>query len=125
MTRRDGFSVVELLVSLVVVSVAVLALAMALGYLVLQLRAADTRTERTMAVEQVQERLRGMDFDEVTTISEGSADTVGGYALWWEIDSQSATIKRITIYSRGPGMDTAGLNLTMRDSSSMAVANLP
>lgn len=125
MRQRGGFSVVELLVSLVVVSVAVLALATALGYLVLQLRAADTRTERAVAVEQVQERLRGMDFSNVTTLNEANAETVGSYSLWWRINSQSATIKRITVYSKGPGMDASGLNLTMRDSSSVTVANLP
>jgi prepilin-type N-terminal cleavage/methylation domain-containing protein len=122
---RDGFSVVELLVSLIVLSVGVLALATALGYLVLQLRAADTRTERSVAVQQIQEQIRGTDFDDVAAVTEEDADTVGSYALWWRVSSQSATIKRITIYSKGPGIDTTGLNLTLRDSSSFTVANLP
>jgi prepilin-type N-terminal cleavage/methylation domain-containing protein len=123
-TKREGFSIVELLVSLLVLSVAVLALATALGYMVLQLRSADTRTERAVAVEQVQEQLLGMDFDDVDTIPETQADTVGSYALWWQVRSSSSTIKRIVIYSRGPGIDTAGLNMAMEDSSSVTLANV-
>lgn len=124
-THRQGFSLLELILSLLVLSVAVLALATALGYTALQLRAADTRTERSVAVEFVQEQLRSMDFDDVTTISSAQADTVGSYAVWWEVTSQSSTIKRVTIFSKGPAQTVAGFDPAVEDSASITLPRIP
>lgn len=124
MRAREGFTIVELLVSLLVLSVAVLALATALGYTILQLRSADARTERSMAVTQIQEELRSRDFSNVTTKAEANALTVGDYDLWWDVVT-NGNVKRVTIYSKGPGVETGGeWSWTARDSSSVALARI-
>ena len=123
--NRDGFSLVELIVSLLVLTVGVLAMATALGYLILQVRSADARTERNMVVEQVEERLRGTDFNSISTVAKSDAETFGEYDVWWGVASENANLKTITIFTEGPGFATdQGWVLTMADSSSLSLARI-
>ena len=124
-TRRDGFSLVELIVSLLVLTVGVLALATALGYLILQVRSADARTERSMVVERVEERLRGTDFNSISTVAKSDAETFGDYDVWWDVASENANLKTVTIFTEGPGFATdQGWVLTLPDSSSLSLARI-
>jgi type IV pilus assembly protein PilV len=100
---RGGFTVIELLVALVVLSVGLLAMASVMGTLILQTRAADIRTERSFAVQQAAERLRAQSFGSITDRAEADAWRVGSYDVWWVVAGGSSTKRQIAVYTKGPG----------------------
>lgn len=100
--RSDGFTVIELLVALVVLSVGLLAMASVMGTLILQTRAADIRTERSFAVQQVSERLRAQSFTSIADRAEADAETVGSYDVWWNISAATSTKRQIAVFTKGP-----------------------
>ncbi|NIP80991.1 MAG: prepilin-type N-terminal cleavage/methylation domain-containing protein, partial [Gemmatimonadetes bacterium] len=69
--NRDGFSLVEIIVGMLILVVGVLGLASSTGFVAMQIEAADLRTERTVAYQQVAERLRSADFDNVQSRAPG------------------------------------------------------
>lgn len=116
---------VELVISLMILTVGVLAMATALGYLVLQIRSADARTERSLAVEQVEEQLRGVDFDALDDVDQADAQEVGDFEVWWSVEPMGGNLKRITIYSEGPGFAPGtGWGFDVADSSSLSLARI-
>ena len=98
-----GFTVIELLVALVVLSVGLLAMASVMGTLILQTRAADIRTERSFAVQQVTERLRAQPFGAIGDRAEADAETVGSYDVWWNVADGTSTKRQIAVITKGPG----------------------
>lgn len=103
-TGRQGFSLVELVIAVVILSIGVLGLAATTGFVVQTVSAADVRTERTIAVQSAIERLNATEFEDLTA---GSA-TIGRFDVSWTIDQVSTTARRVTLVSDGPGQQSAG-----------------
>lgn len=101
--RAGGFTVIEMLVALVVLSVGLLAMASVMGTLILQTRAADIRTERSFAVQQAAERLRAQSFGTIADRAEADAVTVGSYDVWWTVASATSMKRQIEVFTKGPG----------------------
>jgi prepilin-type N-terminal cleavage/methylation domain-containing protein len=97
--NEHGFSIVELMVALVILTVGVLSLAAATGYVSTQVRAGDLRTERAAALQQVIENLRATPFQNLTTVDESQAITVGDFRFWWTV-TRTGYLAQIDIYSR-------------------------
>lgn len=101
--RPEGFTVIEMLVALVVLSVGLLAMASVMGTLILQTRAADIRTERSFAVQQAAERLRAQSFSAIADRAEADAVTVGSYDVWWTVAGATSIKRQIEVFTKGPG----------------------
>jgi type IV pilus modification protein PilV len=101
--RPEGFTVIEMLVALVVLSVGLLAMASVMGTLILQTRAADIRTERSFAVQQAAERLRAQSFSAIGDRAEADAVTVGSYDVWWTVADATSIKRQIEVFTKGPG----------------------
>lgn len=99
--NRDGFTLVEVIVGMMVFAVGVLALTATMGFVSLQLQAADVRTERSVAVQQATEYLYTMDFDAVETKAGADALPFGDYAVWWDVEDLSWSLKEVSVYSQG------------------------
>ena len=98
---RAGFTLVEVLVALVVLTVGVLALAGATAVAVRQVILADVTTERAAALQSVVEMLRARPYD---SLSAGS-DTVGTFRATWTVSStQRSTV--LSIVTLGPGLES-------------------
>ncbi|HSM35004.1 MAG TPA: prepilin-type N-terminal cleavage/methylation domain-containing protein [Longimicrobiales bacterium] len=125
MQSTDGFSVIELLVALVVLAIGLLAMASVMGTLVLQTRAADTRTERSFAVQQAAERLRAQSFGSITDRAEADAVQVGSYDVWWAIASSTSTKRDIEVFTKGPGyVPGQGFVEAKRDTFQITLARI-
>lgn len=96
---RAGFTLVEVLVALVVLTVGVLALAGATAVAVRQVILADVTTERAAALQSVIEGLRARPYDSVTA----GFDTVGTFRATWTVSSTQRS-KVISIVTLGPGL---------------------
>jgi len=99
---RAGFTLIEVLVALVVLTVGVLALAGATAVAVRQVVLADVTTERAAALQSVIEGLRARPYDSLTA----GSDTVGTFSATWTVSSTKRS-KVLSIVTLGPGLESA------------------
>jgi prepilin-type N-terminal cleavage/methylation domain-containing protein len=101
-TKRGGFSLVEVMVALIILTVGVLGLAATTMYVVRQTTLSEMTTERSASLQSVIERLRATPYDSL----ESGSDEIGQYKLEWTVETGNRT-KLITIISVGPGLTSA------------------
>lgn len=101
-SQRAGFSLVEVVIALVILTVGVLGLAATTMYVVRQTTLSEITTERSAAVQQVVEELRSTDYD---LLASGS-DSVGRFRVEWTVTAGNRT-KHIEVVSTGPGLTSA------------------
>ena len=99
-SSRGGFSLVEVVVSMVVLTYGLLGMAGTTMYYVREVAIADLATKRTVAARSTLERARALPFD---TVGVG-VDTVGGYELGWSATKTSPRTKLIRVIVTGPGV---------------------
>lgn len=88
---RGGFSITELLVSVIIVSVGVVGFATAVGLVSTELWYGDRDTNVAMLAADQMERLKSLPYDSLT-----SGDrTEGGYELEWDV--QGADPKQVVL----------------------------
>ena len=95
-----GFSLVEVVVAILVLSFGLLAMAASTGYVATQLRSTTWDTQRNMARQQVIERLKATIFANVTTNTTGQA--VGPYTVRWNVTNVSSAQRSVEIITTGP-----------------------
>jgi prepilin-type N-terminal cleavage/methylation domain-containing protein len=118
---RPGFSLVEVIVAMVILSAALLAMAASMGYVATQVSVAKLRTERSAAVQQVIEaELHSLHFADLVNRPQGDALTVGRFQAWWTVDAPATNLRRVTIVTRGPGYSGAQRRITQVDESFVA-----
>ena len=100
---RAGFTIVEILVAMIILTFGVLSLASTTIYVVRATKYGDITTERSAALQSVIEQLRSVDYD---SIGNGT-DSVGNFTMTWSSTSESRS-KLVTIISTGPGLKAAG-----------------
>lgn len=124
MTNRSGVGLIEVIIGMLVLTVGVLALAGSTTYVAVQLQAADLRTERQVARQQVFEELRSNPHDDVVSLAEGSAVERGSYELWWKVSDLSWSLKEVEIYTRGPSMLAGERRAVVVDTATYRIARL-
>lgn len=102
--NRQGVGLIEVIVGMLVMTVGVLALAGSTSFVAVQIQAADMRTERSVARQQVLEELRAQPHDDVlnSSLSEANAVTRGAYSVWWTASEVSWSLMELEMYTRGP-----------------------
>lgn len=105
-SSRGGFSLVEVVVAMVVLTYGLLGLAGTTLYFVREVTVADLATKRTVAVRSTMERARALPFDTVGT----GVDSIGEYQLAWSATPETSRTKLIRVIATGPGLmsGTAG-----------------
>lgn len=120
---RDGFTLVEVVIALVILAVGLLALASTSIFSTTQIRVADLKTEESLAVQQVAERLQALPFDSVKTVAKGSGQTVGAYQLWWSVSNTGTNLRDVRIYTQGLGYKNGkGWSPTVQDTFAIQIA---
>ena len=100
---RNGFTLIEVMVALVILTVGVLGLAATTVWVVRQGTLAELTTERSAAVQTVVEQLRASDY---ATLAAGS-DSVGRFDVSWSIVDGNRS-KLVTLVTVGPGLSSGG-----------------
>lgn len=96
---RGGFTVVEVIIAMMILTVGVLGLAGTTAFFVQQVTLADLMTERSTAFQTIVERLQSVPYDSVTT----GSDSVGVFAVTWSSVDNGSQNKTVTIITTGPG----------------------
>lgn len=97
---RGGFSVIEVIIAMVILTIGVLGLAGTTAYIVRQITLSDLMTERSVAFQTIVERLQSLPYDSVTA----GSDSVGIFAVRWNSTPNGSQNKTVTIWTAGPGM---------------------
>jgi len=101
--RKSGFTVIEIIVAMVILTIGVLGLAGTTAYIVRQISLSDLMTERAVAFQTIVDRLQSLPYDNVTS----GTDQIGAYAVKWESTPNGSQNKTVMIITQGPGMSTA------------------
>lgn len=99
---RAGFTLVEVMVAIIVLTIGVLGLAGTTMYLVRQTTLSELTTERSAALQSVIEELRATPYDEVSS----GSDKVGAFEVKWTV-TQGQRTKLVSIVTVGPGLTSA------------------
>ena len=100
MTGRKGFSLIEVIMAMLILTIGVLGLASTTAHIVRQITLADLMTERSVAFQTVIDRLQSLPYDSVVA----GDDSVGIFYLRWTVTPDGAQNKIVRLYTRGPGI---------------------
>ncbi len=113
---RGGFTLVELLVAVVVLTFGLLAFAGTTVVLIRQVTLAGLATERATAVQSVVERLRALPYDSVGS----GSDSLGAFRVSWTSTTLGAT-KEVRVVTLGPGARGQTLSPGVADTFSTRI----
>ncbi len=118
-----GFSLVEVVVAMLVLSFGLLAMAASTGYVASQLRSTTWDTQRNLARQQIIEQLRATIFTNVTTNSTGQA--VGPYTVRWNVTNVSGAQRRVQVITTGPAYRQSNRRTmtTVVDTATVTIAS--
>ena len=121
---RNGFSLIEIMVGMLVFAAGVLALTASTGYVNMQMIAADVRTERQVVLQHASEQLYAMDYEDLLASSRTVDDAleIGEYAVWWDVQSVAWALADVQVYSEGPGFDRGRRVDSLTDTLTIRVA---
>lgn len=98
--RQGGFTLVEIIVAVIVLTFGVLGMAGTTAYIVRQVTLAEVTTRRAAAVQDVVERLRAMPYEDMSS----GQDSVGPFGVRWLVVQDGGRSSTVTILTRGPGL---------------------
>ncbi len=99
---RAGFSLIELVMSVIVLAFGVVGLATTTLFITRQLTVAEVTTARAVATRSVMERIRATPYDSLDV----GGDTIGAMVVSWTATVNTATVqdKAVRIVTVGPGL---------------------
>lgn len=96
-----GFSLIEVIIAIVVLTVGILAMAGTTSLVVRQVTIAEATSDRAAVLQTTIERLRGIDFD---LVADGTA-TEGPFTVDWTVTGTSPVLT-VEVVTTGPGVET-------------------
>ena len=97
---ESGFSLVELVMALIVLSFGVVALATTTLFITRELTLAEVTTARVIAIQSVMENIRATPYDSL----DAGEDTIGAMVVSWTATVSTAQDKAVRIVTVGPGL---------------------
>ncbi len=100
-TRAEaGFSLVELVMSILVLALGLVGLATTTLFVTRQLTLAEVTTARVTAIQSVMERIRATPYDSISA----GGDTIGRLVVSWTPTVTTAQTQAVRIVTVGPGL---------------------
>jgi len=97
-----GFTLVEVMISLVILVGGLVALAQGSIQMVNQVNVSDVRMERIVARQAATERLKAMPFDSLAVATPTA--TVGDFTMTWAITGTTTHSRVLNVITSGPGL---------------------
>jgi prepilin-type N-terminal cleavage/methylation domain-containing protein len=102
LTGRDGFTIVEVIIAVVILAVGLLGVGGTTVLVVKQTTLADVTTERTAVLQSAIEELRALPYDSVVA----GADTLGPFMVSWTVTDYGQW-RDVVFVTEGPGLSQA------------------
>lgn len=109
--ERKGFTLVELIVALFVLTVGLLGLAASTAWLLRLTMFAGAVTDRTAVRQQVVESIRARPLDDIAAGSR----TMGRFTVTWTVTETTDDFRTIEVVTDGPGLKSHGAGLPTMD----------
>ncbi len=122
MSGREGFSLIEVVVAMVILAFGLLAMAATTGSILTRTRIAARRTERDAAVQYAIEELRGGGYATIGARCGAFDRQIGGYVVTCDFTPLSGTLARLRFVSSGPGYTGGSWSTDATDTLSVDVA---
>lgn len=100
---RSGFTIIEIVIALIVLTVGVLALAGTTGYIIRQVTLANVMTKRAAAFQTTIDHLQAIPYADVGS----GTNSLGNYTISWSSVNEGSQSKMVTIVTVGPGLTMA------------------
>jgi len=110
---QAGFTLVEVIVAIIILTFGLLGMAGTTALVVRQITLADVSTERAVALQTTLERLQALPFDSVAS----SSDSVGIFGVRWTVVTPTDQWKEVTVVTTGPGSGRGSGGFPMISSS--------
>lgn len=98
-----GFTLVEVMISLVILVGGLVALAQGSVQMVNQVNVSDVRMGRIVARQSATEQLKAMPFDSLAVTTPTA--TVGDFTMTWAITGTTVNSRVLEVVTSGPGLD--------------------
>lgn len=124
-TVRSGFSLVEVIIAMLILSVGILAMGASTGFVMNQIHASQLRGERTAAVRQTSEILGGTDWASLEKVCSNTSSTpfvTGSYEVRCEV-GVTDNLKRVRLITSGPGFTSGQFETVHVDTFVISLAN--
>lgn len=122
--QQPGFSLVEVIIAMMILSVGVLAMGASTGHVMAQIQAAELRTERMGAVRETAELLRSTDWGSLEAACTSASDNFGteNYSVACTVDQAEKDLKRVEMITVGPGFRSGRFATTVADTFTISIA---
>ena len=123
---RSGFSLVEVIIAILILSIGVLALGSSTGYVLSQIRSSQLRTERVTVVNQAAEQVRGTAWTSLGSTCDGSAFlTSGRFSVACSVSYPGTNLAEVLLISTGPGYAGGSFVPTVVDTFAITSSQAP
>lgn len=96
---RGGFTIIEVIIAVVVLTSGVLGMAGTTAWVVRQVTLAQATSDRAAALQSSIERLRGYDFDSLAA----GTDNIGPFSVSWTVTG-APPVRTVVVVTTGPGL---------------------
>lgn len=97
---QGGFSLIEVVIAMLILTIGVLGLATTTAHIVRQVTLGDLMTERSVAFQTVVDRLQALPYDNVGS----GTEVIGAFEIRWASTPDGPQSKTVRIWTRGPGV---------------------
>lgn len=119
---RGGFTLVEVVVALVLLTAGLLALAGGTGHTLTQMSLANARTARVAAVENAAEQVRATDYASLSSTCGGGSLVTGRYTVNCRVTQVGNDLTAVYLISDGPGLRNGRIQGSVVDTFVIRVA---
>lgn len=122
--RSGGFSLVEVIVAIFILSVGILAMGVSTGHVMAQIQAAELRTERMNAFRESAEILRSYGWANLDAACSNAGSILGTehYTVSCSVAQPEQDLRVVTFVASGPGFQAGHFTTTMADTFSISIA---
>ncbi len=114
---RSGFSLVEVILAMLLLSVAVLAMGASTGFIMNQVHAASLRTDRAVSVREATELLRTVPWDDLESECESLFPVLSnGFSVDCVFVTTRLQLKDLQIITSGPGYSGGRIRPAIADT---------
>jgi hypothetical protein len=117
----DGFSIIEVLVAIMILSFGILSMGASTGYIMNEINSSRLRSERMGAVRQAAETLRATPWTELDMAC-GQAMDIADYSISCAVTRPVPTLARVQLTSVGPGYLKGKLDLELSETFALSLS---